>query len=118
MPNLVCSPSLHRGNGPCRETTARDDIISRALFECEAVWRGGTVQSNDTKAANERATYCTIHQLFLTKPLRLTSPSDDLVNQCSEIMPNLAQTWPSTHPDLRRFFAFFDVSERGFNLVL
>jgi hypothetical protein len=25
---------------------------------------------------------------------------------------------PSTHPDLRRFFAFLAASERGFNLVL
>jgi len=40
------------------------------------------------------------------------------MNHCSEIRPNHAQTWPSTHPDLRPFFAFFDVPERGFNLVL
>jgi hypothetical protein len=54
---------------------------------CEAFVEGFCKESRGTlyntmipRMSNERTTYYIIHQLFLIKTLRLTSPSDNLIN--------------------------------------
>jgi len=70
-----------RGTGTCIAGLGLAISIVRRFGGFSAKESKGTLYNTMIpRMSNERATYCTIHQLFLIKTLRLTSPSDDLMN--------------------------------------